>query len=417
MDWLTLHDAVVNCKWKTIDLRCKDGEIVRIESSDLNGLPAMISSMKTFSIVRKGCEAYFAYVIDSRVSERKVELVPVVCEFSDVFPEELPGLPLIREVEFGIELVPGIIPILIAPYRMALTELKELKSQLQELTDRGFARPSFSPWGAPILFVKKKDVERSCCVFKKRFEIRLLLVTSERLRYSENYFQNEILAILDWKPPRNVSEVRSSLGLASYYKRFVKGFSMIATPLTKLLQKDAKFEWSEKCQNNFNQLKTLLTEAPVLVQPKSGKEFMIYSDASLIGLGYVLMQEGKVIAYASRQLKPHEKNYPTHDLELAAIVFALKIWRHYLFDYHPGKANVVADALSQKSLFALRAMNAQLVLSDDGSVLAELKVRPLFLQQIIEAEKIDNEILAKRAQCDLDCDSEFRVDKDDCLRF
>ena len=158
----------------------------------------------------------------------------------------------------------------------------------------------------------------------------------------------------------------------------------------------------------------------------------MYSDASLNGLGCVLMQKGKVIAYASRQLKPHEKNYPTHDLELAAIVFALKIWRHYLFgekchmfsdhkslkylmtqkdfnlqqrrwfellkdyelviDYHPGKANVVADALSRKSLFA---MNAHLVLSDDGSVLAELKVRPLFLQQIIEAQKVDNEIMVK----------------------
>ncbi|KAA3461838.1 Retrovirus-related Pol polyprotein from transposon 17.6 [Gossypium australe] len=99
---------------------------------------------------------------------------------------------------------------------------------------------------------------------------------------------------------------------------------------------------------DFEQLKVLLTEAPVLVQPKSGKEFVIYSDESLNGLGCILMQEGKVIAYASRQLKLHEKNYPTHDLEFSAIVFALKIWRHHLF---------VADALSRKSLFALCAMN------------------------------------------------------------
>ena len=106
---------------------------------------------------------------------------------------------------------------------------------------------------------------------------------------------------------------------------------MIATPMTKLLQKDVKFEWTEKCQKSFDQLKTYLTKAPVLVQPEPGKEFVIYSDASLFGLGCVLMQEGRVVAYASRQLKPHEKNYPTHNLELAAIVFALKIWRHYLF--------------------------------------------------------------------------------------
>lgn len=111
---------------------------------------------------------------------------------------------------------------------------------------------------------------------------------------------SKISAILDWKPLRNVSEVCSFLGLACYYRRFIKGFSMIVTPLTKLLQKDVKFEWSEKCQNSFDQLKTLLTEAPVLVQPESSKEFLIYSNASLIGLGCVLMQEDKVIAYASR---------------------------------------------------------------------------------------------------------------------
>ncbi|KAG8485773.1 hypothetical protein CXB51_019177 [Gossypium anomalum] len=170
--------------------------------------------------------------------------------------------------------------------------------------------------------------------------------------------------------------------------------------MTKLLQKDVKFEWSEKCQKSFDQLKAHLTKALVLVQPKSSKEFVIYSDASLNGLGCVLMQEGKVIAYASRQLKPHEKNYPTHDLELAAIKDLnlrqrrwLELLKDYelVFDYHLGKANVVADALSQKSLFALRAMNAHM--------------------------KVDNELIAKRAQCDSNADLEFQVDADNCLRF
>ena len=106
---------------------------------------------------------------------------------------------------------------------------------------------------------------------------------------------------------------------------------MIATVMARLLQKDVKFEWSKKCQQCFEKLKMLLTEEPILGQPESGKEFVIYSDASLNDLGYVLVQEGKVVAYASRQLKPHEKNYLAHSSELAAIVFALKIWRHYLF--------------------------------------------------------------------------------------
>ena len=134
-----------------------------------------------------------------------------------------------------------------------------------------------------------------------------------------------IESIVNWKPPRNVIEVRSFLGLARYYRRFVKGFSVIASPLTKLLRKGVKFEWTDKCQNSFEQLKEMLVEALVLTQPTSGKEYTLYSDASGIGLECVLMQDRKVVAYASRQLKPHEQNYPTHDLELAAVVFALKI--------------------------------------------------------------------------------------------
>ncbi|KAA3474417.1 Retrotransposon protein [Gossypium australe] len=107
---------------------------------------------------------YLAYVLDIKVSEKKIESAPIVCEFPDVFPEELPGLPPVREVEFAIKLVAGTSPISIALYRMALTDLKELKAQLHELTDRGFARPSFSPWGAPVLFVKKKDGSMRMCI-------------------------------------------------------------------------------------------------------------------------------------------------------------------------------------------------------------------------------------------------------------
>ena len=116
----------------------------------------------------------------------------------------------------------------------------------------------------------------------------------------------KIEAIVNWKPPRNVTEVRSFLGLASYYRRFVRDFSVIASLLTKLLKKGINFEWIDKCQNSFEQLKGMLVEAPVLTQPTSGKKYTLYRDASGIGLGCVLMQDGKVVAYASRQLKPHE---------------------------------------------------------------------------------------------------------------
>ena len=141
----------------------------------------------------------------------------------------------------------------------------------------------------------------------------------------------KIEVIIEWKPLRNVIEVCSFLGLAGYYKRFVKRFSMTATPITRLLQKNVRFEWSEKCQASFEKLKAFLTEAPVLTQQTYGKEYVIFSDASLNGLRCVLMQEDEVVASTSRQLKSHEKNYPTHNLELATIVFTLKIWRHYLY--------------------------------------------------------------------------------------
>ena len=164
----------------------------------------------------------------------------------------------------------------------------------------------------------------------------------------------KIEVIIEWKPPRNVTEVRSFLGLESYYRRFIKGFSMSVAPMIRLLQNNVKFEWSEKCQASFEKLKAFLTEALVLTQLTYGKEYVIFSDASLNGLGCVLMQKGKVVAYASRQLEPHEKNCPTHDLELAAIVFALKILRHYLYGE---KCFIYTDHKSLKYLPLQREIN------------------------------------------------------------
>jgi len=199
----------------------------------------------------------------------------------------------------------------------------------------------------------------------------------------------KIEAVKEWEQPRNVTDIRSFLGLAGYYRRFIENFSKIAKPMTNLLKKTNEFEWTPECEHSFQTLKQKLTTTPILALPDIQKDFVVYCDASRQGLGCVLMQDGRVIAYASRQLKDHEQRYPTHDLELAAVVHALKIWRHYLIGnkcdiytdhkslkyfftqedlnmrqhrwlelikdydleihYHPGKANVVADALSRKS--------------------------------------------------------------------
>ena len=146
--------------------------------------------------------------------------------------------------------------------------------------------------------------------------------------------------VLSWNPPQDVSEVRSFLGMARYYRRFIEVFSKITKPMTSLLEKNAKFVWTEQCQASFEELKKRLTTAPVLVLPDLNKSFSIYCDASRLGLGCVLMQEGRVVAYASRQLKKHELNYPTHDLELVTVVHALKNWRHYLFGH---KCDIYTD--------------------------------------------------------------------------
>nr|GFB92688.1 hypothetical protein [Tanacetum cinerariifolium] len=144
-----------------------------------------------------------------------------------------------------------------------------------------------------------------------------------------------------------LGHVIDSQGLAGYYRRFIEGFSKIAKPMTELTQKKVKFEWGDKQEAAFQLLKQKLCSAPILSLPERSKDFIVYCDASNKGLGAVLMQREKVISYASRQLKIHEKNYTTHDLELGAVVFALKIWRHYLYGTK-WKANVVADALSRK---------------------------------------------------------------------
>ena len=164
----------------------------------------------------------------------------------------------------------------------------------------------------------------------------------------------KIEAVVNWKPLKNVSEVRSFLGLAGYYRKFVEGFSKIAASLTKLTRKDVKYDWVDACQQSFEELKGRLTSAPVLTLPNGKDGFVVYSDASRQGLGCVLMHNDRGIAYASRQLKKHEENYPTHDLELAAVVFALKIWRHYLYGV---PCRIFTDHKSLQYIFTQKELN------------------------------------------------------------
>ena len=164
MDWLSRHQAIVDCRMKRVTLRTPNEDEVTFIGERSNHLYNVISNATARTMVWKGCEAYLAYVIDTVKVRPSVSDIPTVSDFPDVFPEELPGLSPHREIEFAIDIVPGATPASITPYIMAPLELKELKLQLQELLEKGFIRPSVSPWGAPVLFVKKKDGTLRLCI-------------------------------------------------------------------------------------------------------------------------------------------------------------------------------------------------------------------------------------------------------------
>jgi hypothetical protein len=161
-------------------------------------------------------------------------------------------------------------------------------------------------------------------------------------------YQKKVTVILDWKAPKYVRGIKSFIGMAGYYRCFIEGFSKIAWPMTALLAKKVEFKWNPACQESFETLKKKLTTTPILILSDVHKPNSIYCDASYTGLGCVLMQEGGVEACSSRQLKVHEKNYPTHDLELAAVVHALKTWRHYLYGQ---KCDIYTNHKSLKYIF------------------------------------------------------------------
>ncbi|WVZ68074.1 LOW QUALITY PROTEIN: hypothetical protein U9M48_017064 [Paspalum notatum var. saurae] len=236
--------------------------------------------------------------------------------------------------------------------------------------------------------------------------------------------QSKVSEVQNWKIPEDVKGIRSFLGLAGYYRRFIEGFSKIAKPMTALLEKNIKFQWTSACQKAFEELKKRLTTAPVLTFPDMHKPFSVYCDASRLGLGCVLMQEGKVIAYASRQLRDHEKNYPTHDLELAAVVHALKVWRHYLFGQ---KCDIYTDHKSLKYIFTRTELNMrqrrwlELIKDYDPEIhyhpgkanaRVSMEFEPTLEQEIRKGQLNDEKIKEIKELIKLDKAPGFRVDAD-----
>ncbi|WMV44912.1 hypothetical protein MTR67_038297, partial [Solanum verrucosum] len=295
-------------------------------------LAKIISSIRARKLVGQGCLAYLAHIRDVEVESPFIESIPVVSEFRDVFPTDLPGMPPNRDINFCIDLEPGTCPISISSYRMAPTELRDLKAQIKKLLDKVFIRPLSVtirnkytlPWmddlseqlqGASVfskidlrsgyhqLKIRHEDVPKAA--FKTRYGHYEFLVMSFGLTNAPTTFMSlmnvskegvmvdlqNIEAVKNLVRPSCVTEVRSFVGIASYYRQFVKKFASIAKNLTRLTKKEVPFKWTEKCDKSFQKLKTLLTTTPILALPLEGKDFIVYCDASHLGLGVGLMQD------------------------------------------------------------------------------------------------------------------------------
>ncbi|GJV78138.1 putative reverse transcriptase domain-containing protein [Tanacetum coccineum] len=292
---------------------------------------------------------------EDKSDEKRLEDVPTVRDFLEVFPEDLPGLPPTQQVEFRIDLVPDSTPVARAPYRLAPSELQELSTQLKD--ESFWCRVVFDYREQNKLTVKNRYLLlRIDDLFDQLHGSRVYSTIDLRSGYHQLKVREEDIpktafqemlrngihvepldeSIKDWASPKTPTEIRQFLGLAGYYRRFIEGFLKIAKPKTKLTQKNVKFDWSEKAEAAFQLLKQKLCSAPILSLPEGSENFMVYCDASRKGLGAVLMLREKVIAYASRQLKIHEKNYTTHDLELGAVKelnMRQRRWLELLSDY------------------------------------------------------------------------------------
>ncbi|XP_075518290.1 uncharacterized protein LOC142552399 [Primulina tabacum] len=364
MDCLSAYHAVIDCVGKTVKFLADDNDSdVFVGLGSSISVP-IISCLQASKFFHKGCIGFLASLLVVRKdSVMQLQDIDVVQDYPDVFADDVPGIPPDRE----------------------------------ELLDKGFIRPSSSPWGAPVLFVKKKDGSLMLCIdyrelnkvtVKNKYTLpriddlfdqlqgatvfskidirsgyhQLKLLRDKQLyaKLKKCEFWLEQVAFLGHIVSKEGILVDSSKieSIKQWVLQTIHSGLFEDSIAIGLTRKATKFEWTIECQRAYQALKDKLTSAPVLVLPCGIEDFVVYTDASKQGLGAVLMQRGKVIAYASRQLKEYERNYPTHDLELAAVVFALKIWRHYLH------ANVVTDGLSRKSSSVLGSMISKSLLLD-----------------------------------------------------
>ncbi|GKC63485.1 putative reverse transcriptase domain-containing protein [Tanacetum coccineum] len=392
MDWLSNYKAKIICHEKIVRIPLSDGKVLKV--------------------LGKRPKEKARFLMGAKAGDKKQEKIVVVRDFPEIFSDDLSELPPIWEIEFQIELIHGETLVAKSPYRLAHSKLEELSRQLKETPRQRFHSTKFIALGSADLRsgyhqlrVHEDDIPKT--TFRTRYGHFKFTVMPFGLtnapavfvdlmnRVCRPYLNKFVIVFIDdiliysKTQEEHVEHLRLVLGLLKKEKLYAK-FSKCEFWL-----REVQFLWhvingngihvdpsNIEAVKNWKAPRTptedKLCNAPVLALPDGPKVFMVYYDVFGIGLGCVLMQKGKVIAYASKQLKIHKKNYTTHDLELGAVVFALKIWRHYLYGtksielfndydceirYHPGKANVVVDALSRKEKVKpkrVRAMNMTL---------------------------------------------------------
>ncbi|KAA3461650.1 reverse transcriptase [Gossypium australe] len=398
MVWLIEHRVILDCWKKKFLVQGQNCETTEVNGIRTSGSSLIILSIQASKVLMQGGKAFLAYL--NKLTIKNWYPLPSI---DDLF-DQLKGASIFSK----IDLRSGYYQLKVKDSDVPKTMFCTRYGNYEFLVDH----EQYLKIVLQVLQEKQRYGKLSKCEFWLPEVLFLGHVNSaDRIRVD----LKKIEAILQWKKLMNVFEVHSFLGLVGYYRRFVSGFSKIALPMKILLQKNVQFIWNEHCQESFEKLKQVLTEALVLTLLESGKDFVVYNDATLSELATVVV----VVKIWRHYLCGEKCDIFTDHKSLKYLLKLTRLLKDYncVIGYHHGKANVVADALSRKITIKLRAMLAQLSINIDGSLLAKLKVEPVLFDQIRESQLVDAKFVVKREMVQDGSIENFNIDDCHCLRF